>query len=112
MALFVYKQNIINWNRLHKLCFMKKKSLPAIVLVFAFSWLNAQTIVSEKKLPGAFSIVSGQKATAIYVDASDFFLVQKAAAFLQSDIEKVTGQKPELFHTLPSSGNIIKTNRP
>jgi hypothetical protein len=86
---------------------MKKYFLFATVLFCASFALNAQSIISEKNLPGSFSIVSANKAAAIYVDATDFILVQKAAAFLQSDIEKVTGQKPAIVHTFPSSGNVI-----
>ena len=86
---------------------MKKIFLFACVFVFAFSGLNGQSIITQKNIPGSFSIVSANKATAIYVDAADLPLVQKAAAFLQSDIEKVTGQKAAIVNTLPSSGNVI-----
>jgi hypothetical protein len=86
---------------------MKKNFLFANVLVCTFFSLNAQTIISEKNLPGSFSIVSANKPATIYADADDFPLVQKVAAFLQNDIEKLTGQKPAIVHTLPSSGNVI-----
>jgi len=44
----------------------------------------------------------------IYVDPSDYAVVQKSAELLQNDIEMVTGKKPGLVHKLPvQTGNII-----
>jgi hypothetical protein len=56
---------------------------------------------------GFFPIVAGHKATPIYVSTNDHWLVQKAAALLQTDIEKVSTVKPDTSHTLPPSTNII-----
>lgn len=36
----------------------------------------------------------------IYVDTADFTLVQKSASLLQLDIEKVSGKKPSIVHSL------------
>jgi len=77
--------------------------------------LHSQDLITEKKEAGAFPIVtgsaattSGSRATAIYVDAADHWLVQRAAALLQQDIMSVTGQRPELLHKLPASAqNLI-----
>ena len=44
----------------------------------------------------------------IYVDTSDYTVVQKSAELLQNDIEMVTGKKPGLVHKLPVlTGNVI-----
>ncbi|MBS1655612.1 MAG: glycosyl hydrolase 115 family protein, partial [Bacteroidetes bacterium] len=59
--------------------------------------------ISSKKEPGAFPIVTLSRATSIYVDKNDEWLVQKAATLLQKDIESVTGEKPEIISSLPSS---------
>jgi hypothetical protein len=86
---------------------MRKQLLSAILFFGCMSHPGAQNIISEKNIPGAFSIASSQKATIIYTDALDYEVVQKAASLLQSDIEMLTGKKSELVTTMPSSGNII-----
>jgi hypothetical protein len=68
----------------------------------------AQQAILPNSAPGAFPIAAPQKATPIYVDAGDHWLVQKAAALLQTDIEKVTGQRPDTAHSLAAApANII-----
>ena len=69
--------------------------------------LLAQNFVTEKNEKGSFPIVSASQASAIYVDDHDDWLVQKAASLLQSDIEMVTGAKPEIVSSLPATKNII-----
>ena len=68
-----------------------KKILLISIACFGYCTLCAQP---------SFPIVSGETATTIYVDANDHWLVQKAAALLQTDIEKVTGKKPDTAHAL------------
>src|SRR5688572_6075487 len=77
-----------------------KKTVFAILIFFFTSGIFAQQGVLSKNEPGAFPIVTAKKATPIYVDVNDHWLVQKAAALLQTDIEKVTGHKPDTAHTL------------
>ncbi len=64
--------------------------------------INAQNIITSTSEPGNFSL----KNVSIYTDAGDDWLVQKAAAFLQQDIELVTGVKPPLVHNA-IKGNVI-----
>ncbi|HEY5407211.1 MAG TPA: hypothetical protein VIJ92_08985 [Ginsengibacter sp.] len=76
------------------------------ILLFFFN-SDAQNSIINKNEPGSFPIVS-VNASAIYTDANDDWLIQKSAALFQEDVEKVTGQKPEIIHSLPSySKNII-----
>jgi hypothetical protein len=84
-----------------------KKSLLILLACMHTLCLFAQPTIFTKNETGAFPIVAGKKATAIYVNANDHWLVQKAAALLQTDIEKVTGNKPDTTHALPQSTNII-----
>ena len=86
---------------------MRKQVLFAILFFTCLLHLGAQNIISEKNIPGAFSIVSPQKETVIYTDAADYEVAQKAASLLQGDIEMLTGKKPKLVTAMPSSGNII-----
>ena len=70
------------------------------------SW--SQDLVTDLAGPGTIPVVSATHATAIYVDTADYWLVQKAAALLQEDIERVTGRRPRILHTLPASAeNLI-----
>jgi hypothetical protein len=63
----------------------------------------AQTIISEKNIAGSVDL----KNAAIYVDANDFSLVKKSAELLQSDIEKVVGEKPQFSNIISSSSKTI-----
>ena len=84
---------------------MKKiAGLAFIVLSFKVS---AQNIISEKNTSGSFAIVSVTQATPIVVDENDHAVVLKAARFLQTDIEMLTGQKPSLIAGSSASGNVI-----
>ncbi len=68
--------------------------------------LHAQT-VSDKRSPTSFAIVSCTEAMPIVVDEQDYWLVQKAASFLQTDIESVTGKQPKILYKAGISKNII-----
>jgi len=46
-------------------------------------------------------VTKNEGAAPIYVDPNDHWLVNKAASLLQDDIERVTGIKPVILHTLP-----------
>lgn len=85
-----------------------KKILLILLSWFLTSSLLAQQPILTKNEPGALPIVAGRTVTPIYVDGTDHWLVQKAAALLQTDLQKVTGKKPTLSHTLPQkTKNII-----
>jgi hypothetical protein len=60
--------------------------------------LGMQTdIVSEKLESGNFPLLAAKKCAPITLDQSDWPGVLRAAADLQSDVERVTGLKPLLF---------------
>lgn len=81
-----------------------KRELISLAFIFCFSFAKtqAQNFVTEKKTAGAFPVVASNNAAAICVDDSDYFLVKKAASFLQQDIQMVTDKKPGIFNS-PSS---------
>ena len=84
------------------------KLFLACSLSFAVSQpLWAQHAVTDKNTAGAFPVVSNAIATPILVDEHDFALVNKAAAYLQSDILQVTQTKPSLHHHIPTSGKQV-----
>ncbi|WP_347840146.1 glycosyl hydrolase 115 family protein [uncultured Draconibacterium sp.] len=67
-----------------------------ILLPFtALSQLKISTDFGKRS--NAFTIVSSDEITSIYYEASENILVQKAASFLASDIEKVSGKKPAVL---------------
>jgi hypothetical protein len=67
------------------------------------AFVNAQTILTEKQMPGGFDLAGA----GIYVDINDAALVQKAAGLLQQDIEKVTGTIPLLINNIALSDKTI-----
>ncbi len=54
-------------------------------------------IMSAAYVFGSFPVLQDKQASSIYVDKSDYAGVLRAAYDLQSDIERVSGIKPELF---------------
>lgn len=81
-------------------------------LYFCFTFLfllksYSQNFVIDKNETGVFPIVSNA-ATPIYTDENDDWLIQKSASLFQNDIEKVSGKKPEIIHTIsPKTTNVI-----
>ena len=70
--------------------------------------IHSQNFISEKNETGAIPVVTSSQVTSIYVDSTDDWLVHKAASLLQSDIEMVTGKKPEIINDIRSiQGNAI-----
>ena len=86
---------------------MKKIVSLAFIVLVALLKVSSQNIISEKNTPGSFSIVSISTATPILVDEKDHSVVHKAAGFLQTDIEMLTGQKPLLVSVSSVPGNLI-----
>ena len=87
---------------------MKKKILE----LFTFSMLlinysNAQSFIAGKTKKGDFPLATATHIASIYVDNNDDWLVHNAASLLQDDIEMVTGHKPEIISSLPSSSKNI-----
>ena len=81
---------------------------------------TAQELIGAKASAGAFAIVAAASAsgggagapgmgglgvaTPVLVDSADHWLVQKAAEWFCTDVQKVTGRLPRLVHGLPEGG--------
>jgi hypothetical protein len=85
---------------------MKKYWFLFVGILASFSGFYAQSI-AEKYTAGAFTILSKQNATPIYVDEQDYAVIQKASVLFQTDIEMLTGQRPSLIKDLNYSNIII-----
>ncbi len=85
------------------------------LILFLAGWMflnvfsaGAQSFIAQNNGPGTFPIVNNGRAASIYVDPTDDWLVHKAAALLQQDIEQVTGIKPLIVSALsPDINNMI-----
>jgi hypothetical protein len=87
---------------------MKRKWLLLTAVLLSLVQLHAQQFITEKKETASFTITGISQSATIVVDANDHWLVQKAASFLQGDIESVTGKKPAIANTSTGAGkNII-----
>ncbi len=88
---------------------MKGKLIIAVLICFSSIKVSAQDIiVSDKYDSGFFPIVSALRATSIYVDVKDYWLVHRAAELLQQDLQMLTGFKPEIISSLPlAADNLI-----
>lgn len=80
-----------------------KKSLTILSCLFQFVISNSQSIVETKASGNSFLLGN----TIICVTPEDHDLVQLAAAFLQKDIEAVTGKSPALSATIPSNATTV-----
>jgi hypothetical protein len=86
---------------------MKSMSIFIFILFFFSQKIYSQNFITTKNEAGSFPMVS-QNATSIYTDENDDWLIQKIALLFQNDIEKVTGKRPSIIHSIPSSAkNII-----
>ncbi len=80
--------------------------LPLAACLFIST--QAQQVISDKPQPGSLEIVSANSNAIICTDPEDLSLIQRSAAWLQNDIEMVTGKKLSLSTSLPSTAkNII-----
>ena len=87
---------------------MNKKTLLFFSLLVSAISLFSQSFVSEKKIAGSLVINDLAESSFLYVNATDYSLIQKAVNFLQQDIEAVTGKKPQVVNVLPSNAkNVI-----
>ena len=82
---------------------MKKVFCLTISFLILQTLIHSQNFITEKNEAGAFPIVTSWQTIGIYVDENDDWLVHKAAALLQNDIEMVTGKKPAIVTAISSS---------
>ena len=90
-------------NKTKSLPGIKKYIIHLLILVLPAGYSNAQSIVSEKKLPGSLDL----KNVLIYTDENDFALVKKSAEMLRADLEMVTGIKPQLTNQVTAPNKTI-----
>jgi hypothetical protein len=68
---------------------------------------RSQDLITGHGSGDAFPIATPSAgAIPIYVDPKDHWLMQKAAELLQQDIRQVTGLRPEILSSLPSTGQL------
>ena len=85
----------------------------AVVLVSAHAQVglslgSSEAIVSAERADGDVALVAQGKAAPIVVDGADYLGVLRAAGDLQSDIERVSGIKPDRLTALPSAApNVV-----
>ncbi|OYV47780.1 MAG: glycosyl hydrolase, partial [Verrucomicrobia bacterium 21-51-4] len=75
--------------------FLLAAALFAVFMQEAFA-LGAGSYVTSKYEPGGFVLSASGKSAPLCVSSEDYWGVAHAVKDLQSDIEKVTGAKPEL----------------
>ncbi|MCB0628145.1 MAG: glycosyl hydrolase 115 family protein [Saprospiraceae bacterium] len=68
-----------------------------LLLLPALSYAQLQVSHHTQNPKEHFAIVDDTGTAGILYDAADEILVQRSAAFLAGDIEKVTGKKPDIF---------------
>src|ERR1700748_151784 len=84
-----------------------KKIIVYLLAALAALPALAQDMIPDHASGDEFPLVSpATGAVPIYVDPKDHWLVGKAAEWLQQDIQQVTGQRPAILSSLPSTGPI------
>jgi Glycosyl hydrolase family 115/Gylcosyl hydrolase family 115 C-terminal domain len=69
--------------------------------------LGEKSHVASTPAPGAFALATTTTAAPLYVDNADWPGVLHAVSNLASDINQVTGQKPDVLHTLTKQPDIV-----
>lgn len=67
----------------------------------------AASLVSSKPSPGAFALTENNRSAALVVSTNDFPVVQIASRDLATDLERVTGSRPVIFHQLPTNAPAV-----
>ncbi len=68
---------------------------------------DAPYVTSERQ-QGSFDLVGDNGTARFYVDSDDHAGVQRALADLQKDVERVTGESPEIVHSLEDAeGHLV-----
>lgn len=101
-----HKTSFIIESDNYNFCFMNKIGLLVFALML-FAKSYPQALINEKKISGAFPIVTLNSIATLYVDENDYAVVRKATELLQQDIEKVTGKKPALANAVSTVKNLI-----
>jgi glycosyl hydrolase family 115 (putative glucuronidase)/glycosyl hydrolase family 115/BACON domain-containing protein len=85
--------------------------LPLAILQLPLSAQDrstAERYVTGRASPGSFALVRSGRPAALVLSSADWAGVRRAAASVQSDIERVTGARPALvLDSLPVSGAIV-----
>lgn len=69
---------------------------------------SSEKYISSLKSEGSFVISEAGKTSSLVLDVNEFTGVLRIAGYLQEDLQKVTGNKPELIvGKIPSSGEVI-----
>ena len=76
--------------------FIFSLGLVAILMPRAAHGIGQTPYILHRAVPGAFPVVQGKSAAAIYTDSADWPGVARAAADLSADIGRVTGIAPAL----------------
>lgn len=82
---------------------MFRKGILLLLLFTMHFAMNAQSFVVEKGSSLDFPVSTVSEAASIYVDAGEDSLLHIAASLLQTDIEKVTGGRPQLISSITSA---------
>jgi hypothetical protein len=69
--------------------------------------VQAQQLISDKPQANYLAFATANNAAIICTDIDDLALIQKSAAWLQQDIEMVTGKKSMLVNTIPAKAKTI-----
>jgi Glycosyl hydrolase family 115/Gylcosyl hydrolase family 115 C-terminal domain len=69
--------------------------------------LGEKSHISPTPIPGAFVLATRSTAAPLYVDNADWPGVQRATSNLASDINQVTGHRPELLHATGKQQDIV-----
>lgn len=85
-----------------------KRFFTVILLLLLTNAAFAQLSVSNtKQNTQQFPLASNDMVSGIYVDATENILVHKAAQFLASDMQMVTGKKPDVNEGLANPGENV-----
>lgn len=79
---------------------MIKKTIAIVLFIGCVHAMFAQSFIVFNKQENTWNITDPKQNLSIYTDDTDDWLVQKSAALLQSDLEKVIGRNIALTHDL------------
>ena len=104
------KSKEITFHQFHKISKIKVLILLCAFIIASQTALavDFESYISEQSKSGALTLAADGKATPLYISSQDWPGVIRALGDLQSDIEKVTGIKPEISKdAVPNAKEVV-----
>ncbi len=87
--------------------FINRKALILVLMASSINLMAGEGYISKLSIKKYLPLVSAGKSATLHISSKDFPGVHRVAGHLQTDIERVTGTKPELLKDAEPKGLVV-----